>query len=298
MTTHKDTDLHEALRRKYADTPQLPADFSDRLMQRLEQQDTKPKRHRVWLYPAVGVVAASLLLLLTLYHYNNVATKKQPLAEKRIAHQRKVEKPVKPQAKEQELAHCEMMAQKPPVQPPLPITATPTTEEEQTSTYTNEQASAPADNNLHYAKHETADTTYQKPSRMEDFIVKLADYHQVKGERLECSSDKADSTIVCIAYVFEDKEEQNLFGRLLQAACWYDSKTPGYLLNYSYLQFFFCLKDLQLGLKYLWIAERVNGRILLYSTHSPIDAEVSSECFHNYRDKLTHTSIHQKTKAL
>ncbi|MDE7117438.1 MAG: hypothetical protein K2O61_02205, partial [Bacteroidaceae bacterium] len=191
MTTHKDTDLREALRRKYADTPQLPADFSDRLMQRLEQQDTKPKRHRVWLwlYPAVGVVAASLLLLLTLHHYNNVETKEQPLVEKRIVHQRNVEKPVKPQAKEQELAHCETVTQKPSMLPPLPITATPTTEEEeQTSTYTNEQASVPADNNLHYAKHETADTTYQKPSRMEDFIVKLADYHQVKGERLECSS--------------------------------------------------------------------------------------------------------------
>lgn len=304
MTTHKDTDLHEALRRKYADTPQLPADFSDRLMQRLEQQDTKPKRRRVWLYPAVGVVAASLLLLLTLHHYNNnVETTEQPPVEKRIAHQRNVEKPVKPQAKEQELAHCETVAQKPPVQPPLPTTATPAPvaeeeEAQQTITYTNEQASAPADNNLHYAKYETADTTYQKPSRMEDFIAKLADYHQVPGEQLECSPDNADSTIVCTAYVFEDKEEQNLFGRLLQAACWYDNKTPGYLLNYSYLQFFFCLEDLQLGLKYLWIAERINGRILLYSTHSPIDAEVSSECIQNYRDKLTHTSIHKKTKAL
>ena len=30
MTTYKDTDLREALRRKYADTPQLPADFMQR----------------------------------------------------------------------------------------------------------------------------------------------------------------------------------------------------------------------------------------------------------------------------
>lgn len=104
--------------------------------------------------------------------------------------------------------------------------------------------------------------------------------------------------IVSMAYVFEDNENLNLFDRLLQAACWYDGKTPGYFLNYSYRQFFFCLKDLRLGLKYLWIAERVNGKILLYSTHSPIETDVSSECYQEYRDKLTHTSIHQKTTDL
>lgn len=292
MTTHQDTDLREALRRKYADTPQLPADFSERLMQRLAQQDEKPKRRCVWLYPAVGTVAASLLLLLTLQHYNNNVEKtEQPMVAQAIAHQRNVEKPVPQKTKEQEPTHREKVAQTPPVQSPQPsISATATPAEAQTP--------PPIDENLHYAKHETADSTYQKPSRMEDFIAKIADYNHVQGEPLECSSDKADTTIVCTAYVFEDTEELNLFGRLLQAACWYDSKTPGYLLNYSYQQFFFCLKDLHLGLKYLWIAERVNDRILLYSTHSPIDAEVSSECFQNYRNKLTHTSIHQKTTAL
>lgn len=35
MTTNKDIDLREALHRKYADTPQLPEDFSERLMQRI-----------------------------------------------------------------------------------------------------------------------------------------------------------------------------------------------------------------------------------------------------------------------
>ena len=34
MTTYKDTDLREALRRKYADTPPMPADLSERLMKR------------------------------------------------------------------------------------------------------------------------------------------------------------------------------------------------------------------------------------------------------------------------
>ena len=149
------------------------------------------------------------------------------------------------------------------------------------------------DSNLHYASLEVADTAYQAPSRMEEFIAKLADYNKVKAVPLNCSSDKGpDSTIVSTAYVFEDKEELNLFGRLLQAACWYDSKTPGYLLNFSHQQFVFCLEDLHKGEKYLWIAERLSGNyILLFSTHSPKQTVVSSACFQDYREQLTHKGI-------
>ena len=115
----------------------------------------------------------------------------------------------------------------------------------------------------------------------------------MKAVPLNCSSDKGvDSTIVSTAYVFEDKEEYDLFARLLQAACWYDSNTPGYLLSYSHQQFFFTLKDLRKGEKYLWIAERLVGeRILLFSTHSPIETTVSSVCYQNYREQLTHTNF-------
>ena len=149
------------------------------------------------------------------------------------------------------------------------------------------------DSNLHYASLEVADTAYQAPSRMEEFIAKLADYNKVKAVPLNCSSDKGpDSTIVSTAYVFEDKEELDLFGRLLQAACWYDSKTPGYLLNFSHQQFVFCLEDLHKGEKYLWIAERLSGNyILLFSTHSPKQTVVSSACFQDYREQLTHKGI-------
>ncbi len=158
--------------------------------------------------------------------------------------------------------------------------------------------SPPEEGTLLYASSETLeDSTYQDPKRMEDFIVKFAAYHGVEQMPLDCSHS-ADSTVVSAVYVFPDKKEVNVFGRLLQAACWYDDATPGYLLNFSYQQFFFCLKDLRLGLKYLWIAERLNGKILLYSTHSPIDAEVPSECFRNERDKLTNASINPITKPI
>lgn len=108
---------------------------------------------------------------------------------------------------------------------------------------------------------------------------------------LMCALGSDDSTAVSVAYVFEDNKELNLFSRLLQAACWYESKTPGYLLNFSHQQFFFTLKDLRKNEKYLWIAERiVGGRILLFCSQSPIEADVSSACYQNYREQLMHAN--------
>lgn len=61
MTTTKDTDIREALRRKYAETPQLPADF----MQRMQQATEKKKERRTlyrWIYPALAIAASVVLL--------------------------------------------------------------------------------------------------------------------------------------------------------------------------------------------------------------------------------------------
>ena len=102
MKTHKDTDLREALRRKYANTPQIPADFSERLMKRMEESvSTKKPRHRhVWLYATIGTIAASFLLLLTLPYINKVETKEQPVVTQRHVKQditMKSEKQLQPQ---------------------------------------------------------------------------------------------------------------------------------------------------------------------------------------------------------
>ena len=58
MTTHRDTDLREALRRRYANTPQLPTDFTERMM---ERANTKPVQRRRWQWAAA--VAACLLIV-------------------------------------------------------------------------------------------------------------------------------------------------------------------------------------------------------------------------------------------
>ena len=87
MTNYKDTDLREALHRRYSDTPQLSADFADRLMQRTEEPRPR-KEGRIKSLPYWGrlvgaAAAASVLLLLTLHYYNNRGgeLKEMPLAE-------------------------------------------------------------------------------------------------------------------------------------------------------------------------------------------------------------------------
>lgn len=102
MKTHKDTDLREALRRKYANTPQIPADFSERLMKRMEESvsSKKPRHRHVWLYATIGTIAASILLLLTLPYINKVETKEQPIVTQRHVKQditMKSEKQLQPQ---------------------------------------------------------------------------------------------------------------------------------------------------------------------------------------------------------
>jgi negative regulator of sigma E activity len=50
-----------------ATQPQVPDDFTKRVMKRIEEQTSvlQSKRHRVWFYPTIAV-AASVLLLISL----------------------------------------------------------------------------------------------------------------------------------------------------------------------------------------------------------------------------------------
>ena len=51
----------------------MPDDMEQRVMERI-----KPKHHRVWLYPAITAVAASILLLLTLHTHDPESSGLQP----------------------------------------------------------------------------------------------------------------------------------------------------------------------------------------------------------------------------
>ena len=157
------------------------------------------------------------------------------------------------------------------------------------------------DPNLHYAAHAPAEeeaVPYQDPARVDEFIEKMAAYHNVKEGELKCAAAN-DSNMVSRVYVFPDKKEIDVFGRMLQVACWFSDETPGYHLNFSHQQFFFELKDQRKQLQYRWIAERINGKILLYGTNAPIGAKTTSACYQEYRNELMHTnSIKLKTREI
>ena len=58
-----DNVLREAVNRREQSLPPMPSDLNARLMQRMDQEDEKPKR-RLWLYVVSGVAASVLLLLM------------------------------------------------------------------------------------------------------------------------------------------------------------------------------------------------------------------------------------------
>ena len=269
---YKDTDLREALKRKYADTPQLPADFITK-MQEETLTHSLPNRERRKSVLRWIAAAACLLIIIGVginykfFRITDVPSQNATMSESMMAHQTKTavdeetlssssSKPADEQSVGNGLAVRSMQTEQ-------QLTAHKQKEvtdksEPERKVQVEATTSTP---NLHYAAQSLAyDSTYQAPT----------------------------------AYVFQDTKELDLFARLLQAACSYDSKTPGYLLRFSNKQFYFTLKDQHKGEKYLWMAERlVDGRILLLSSHSPIASKVSAACYQNYLEQLTH--IHTNT---
>ena len=295
MNKLKDKDLREALIRKEAKRtkPEVPVDFCDSIMQEIAP---KQSRRPYWRWVAV---AASLLLLIgigvTLFPFSSQTNKENLLAKNVESMPKSTPSPVKNvETVGKDGVNTAFKSEKTTLEKAVKRQKTIDNRQENEETSQEMVVNAQyTDPNLHYAAYTSVDdSSYQAPSRMDEFITKMADYNKVKGVPLMCTFDSSDSTAISTAYVFEDKQELNLFGRLLQAACWYDSQTPGYLLNFSNQQFFFTLRDLHKNEKYLWIAERiVGGRILLFSSHSPIGADVSSACYQNYREQLTHKNF-------
>ena len=135
------------------------------------------------------------------------------------------------------------------------------------------------------SKENTDDERYQDPAKMDEYIAKLAEINNVNKVSLKDASQK-DSTMTATVYVFQDSKELDLFGKLLQVACWYKSDSPGYYLNFSQLQFLFQLKDMKKSRSYLWQAERIGHQILVYMVRVPIGAKFNSANYKEYRQKL------------
>ena len=303
---YKDTDLREALRRKYADTPQLPPGFMDDMKGQMNAPMVRPVRRWWWVAAAACVLLIIGIGITMLPSEDTMPTVPNVIAKVErsqvpavVANQEQPKKDEVPSQKAiNEKAANKKTDKKQPAkkqnnklqddgqhQKAIPVGPTVS------PTYTD---------HLHYASTElTKDTLpYQNPARVDEFIAKMAAYNHVKQGELQCTQP-AGSNVVSSVYVFPDNKEIDVFGRLLQVACWYSDETPGYLLSFSHQQFFFELKDMRQQLQYRWIAERVNGKILLYGTHAPLGTKESPACYQEYRDELMHTrSINKKPKEI
>jgi hypothetical protein len=112
MNQFKDTDLREALRRKYSDTPQLPSDFMASMKQRMEadvHEDQKPAATiRRWRWMAA---AACLLFIIgigfTLWPKHEAQTIQPQVAQKIEQPQTEQPKSIEPQTAESETIETE-----------------------------------------------------------------------------------------------------------------------------------------------------------------------------------------------
>ena len=322
MNEYKDNDLREALRRKEArrKKPVVHADFCNNIM-----QEIAPRPIARTYYRQIAAAACLLFIIgmgLTLVRKENYTVPQTLVAENKAQtlpaklEEARVAQPLPtpqgegcPKGGVGSVSSTQQILQTPPLTPPLEgrgaAGRSPSPLHSEHSTPKGETKEQRTDPNLHYVSHEATEDTahYQDPSRVDDFIAKLAGYYGVKQGELQCSA-RMDSDVVSAVYVFPDKgtmntrrEEVDIFARLLQVACWYSDETPGYFLNFSHRQFFFELKDLRRQLHYRWIAERVNGKILLYGTHAPIGTKESSACYQEYRDELMHANSIKTNKT-
>ena len=138
MNKFNDTDLREALRRKYSDTPQLPSDFMASMKQRMEadvHEDQKPAPTiRRWRWMAA---AACLLFIIgigfTLWPKHEAQTIQPQVAQKIEQPQTEQPKAIEPQTVEPETIEPETV-QEPQAEPakvrtqPLVTKAEPKTE--------------------------------------------------------------------------------------------------------------------------------------------------------------------------
>lgn len=283
-----------------ASQPQLPTDFTHRVMKRVESKSHRVIRMRHAIIAALAVAASSVFFVL-------LVKPNQAEPEKALAVTPHVPRSTRPTY----IDTADLRTSTPTTHVARPVRTLRTQSSHLTDSeyapdvlistpHEDSSQMVPAtlkEPHLHYATHvQTGDTVpYQDPARVDEFIAKLADYYNVKQGELQCSLTQ-DSCVASAVYVFPDLKEIDVFGRLLQVACWYSDETPGYHLNFSHRQFFFELKDMRKQLQYRWIAERVNGKILLYSTCAPIEVVVSSACYQEYLDELMHTkSLNSKT---
>ena len=306
----QDINLREAIARREQRCPQMPKGLNDRLMERVSRKPQNKHRYLPWIAVAAACLVGTFVIIRSLQNTGNSVVPNEPSLMAQMAQPQKGD--VKKESGElaDSVAEKERMLAKnttPPVKKEVKLLAqkensssseSKETQEVASSIVSHEEArgdetlldNAPEQHVVYASRDVQEDTTYQSPRLMDEFIAKLAAYHQIDPIEMECFTP-ADSSTESSLYIFPDNEQVDLFGRLLQVACWYDNKTPGYQFYFSHLQFIFELDDEKEGLKYQWTAERTDNGILLYSAHSPIRTSVSTACYQEFKQKYVTKSI-------
>ena len=118
---YKDQGLRQALQHKNeaAERMTLPDDFTDRLMQRIEQKEENPKHRSTWLYAAIGAVAAGILLLLALHYTPNGSnTEDATMVAQQTEQTEQRKQPSKPESPSSDIESQQTELQSPTVNTP------------------------------------------------------------------------------------------------------------------------------------------------------------------------------------
>ena len=134
----------------------------------------------------------------------------------------------------------------------------------------------------------TTDTAYKSPAFVDEFIARLAANYGIEQEPMDSVSAQ-DANTASFTYVFPDRNRIDVFGRLLQVACWYDNNSPGYQLHISQTQFVFELQDIREGRRYMWFAEKIGGNTFLYGVNAPFGATLSLTGYTNAKANYYYT---------
>lgn len=125
MNKLKDTDLREALRRNYAETPQLPEGFMERMHEAVEQEESQPRRTRSYrLVAAITSIAAAVILTFLLWPEGNTPLPTSSQWEKSGHQQEKAEAKTQQPAVEMTEGQAMMAVTK---QQPTPASTPPST---------------------------------------------------------------------------------------------------------------------------------------------------------------------------
>lgn len=293
-----DVNLREAIARREHRRRPMPADLNERLMQRRETRPSRIRPYRRWLSAAACIVFIIIGIGIVVLPSDRSEQAEDTLAavtRKAESHKQATER------KENGTQPTETTLQKHNDRSkdlhrtqPKAATETPAFPESNRSEGEREESpTLPRTDcgQLVYASAETTkDSTYREPSLVDDFIAKFATSHGVRPVTFD-SPEPSETNTVCTVYVFPDRKEVDVFGRLLQTACCYDNATLGYQLYISNLQLLFKMCDRRKTTEYLWLAERVGGNVLLYCSRSPIGSTPSSARYQEFRERFATQAI-------